>query len=142
MTDGSTAQAVFDHAGLSVSDLERSKAFYGDVIGFTTVEDQFEFPEHNLKGLVLLNDTGTRLELFCREGSQPTGPHHPIESTRLQGWFQFAMTVPDIQATFEAVVAAGATPLLEPTTAPDGFSKVCFVGDPDGNLVEFLQRRS
>lgn len=140
MSDASTAAAVFDHAGVSVSDLERSHAFYADVLGFTTVEDAFEFKEKNLRGLVLVNATGTRVELFCREGSKPSGPHHPIESTSVQGWFQFAMRVPDIRHTYDSVVAAGATPIFEPRTAPDGVSLVAFVGDPDGNLVEFLQR--
>ncbi len=140
MCDASTAQAVFDHAGVSVADLERSHRFYADVLGFTTVEDEFAFAEHDLRGLVLLNATGTRVELFCRKDSEPTGPHHQIESTRKQGWFQLALRVPDIDATFAAVVAAGAAPSLSPTTAPDGFSKVAFVRDPDGNLVEFLQR--
>jgi catechol 2,3-dioxygenase-like lactoylglutathione lyase family enzyme len=141
MSDASTAAAVFDHAGVSVSDLARSRAFYGQVLGFDRVEDEFEFTEHGLRGVVLLNATGTRIELFQKEGSEPTGPHHPIRSASRQGWFQFAMTVPDIHATFAAVVAAGATPMLAPTTAPDGVSLVCFVGDPDGHLVEFLQRR-
>jgi catechol 2,3-dioxygenase-like lactoylglutathione lyase family enzyme len=140
MSDASTAQAVFDHAGVSVADLERSHAFYADVLGFTTVEDQFEFAEHDLRGMVLVNDTGTRVELFCRKGSVPTGPHHQLDSTRTQGWFQFAMRVPDIEGTFAAVVAGGAQPSLAPTTAPDGVSKVAFVLDPDGNLIEFLQR--
>ena len=140
MSDPSTAQAVFDHAGVSVADLERSHAFYADVLGFTTVEDEFEFPEHDLRGMVLVNGNGTRIELFCRQGSEPTGPHHQLDSTRKQGWFQLALRVPDIEATFAAVVAAGAEPSLAPTTAPDGLSQVAFVRDPDGNLVEFLQR--
>ena len=79
-------------------------------------------------------------DLEKSEGSAPTGPHHQIESTRRQGWFQFALAVPDIAGTFAAVVAAGAEPSLAPTTAPDGVSLVAFVRDPDGNLVEFLQR--
>jgi catechol 2,3-dioxygenase-like lactoylglutathione lyase family enzyme len=142
MSDSSTAAAVVDHAGVSVSDLERSHAFYADVLGFTIVDDSFEFAEHDLRGLVLMNATGTRVELFCRKGSTPTGPHHQLDSTRQQGWFQFALRVPDIETTFAAVVAAGAKPSLAPTTAPDGISKVAFVLDPDGNLVEFVQRFS
>lgn len=138
--DASTARAVFDHAGVSVADLERSERFYRDVLGFTTAEDRFAFPEHDLRGLVLVNPQGARVELFERKDSVPTGPHHQIESTRRQGWFQFALAVPDIAGTFAAVVAAGAEPSLAPTTAPDGVSLVAFVRDPDGNLVEFLQR--
>ena len=139
-TDASTARAVIDHAGVSVADLERSERFYRDVLGFTTAEDRFAFPEHDLRGVVLANPQGARVELFERKGSAPTGPHHQIESTRRQGWFQFALAVPDIAGTFAAVVAAGAEPSLAPTTAPDGVSLVAFVRDPDGNLVEFLQR--
>jgi catechol 2,3-dioxygenase-like lactoylglutathione lyase family enzyme len=138
--DASTSRAVIDHVGVSVADLERSERFYRDVLGFTTAEDRFAFPEHDLRGVVLVNARGARVELFERKGSVPTGPHHQIESTRRQGWFQLALAVPDIAGTFAAVVAAGAEPSLAPTTAPDGVSLVAFVRDPDGNLVEFLQR--
>ena len=142
MPDPSTALAVVDHAGVSVADLERSERFWREVLGFEMVEDRFAFPEHDLRGVVLVNVQGARVELFERRDSVPTGPHHQIESTRRQGWFQFALTVPDIQATYAATVKAGATPLLEPSVAPDGISQVAFVGDPDGHLVEFLQRSS
>ena len=118
-----------------------SEPFYRDVLGFDRVEDRFAFAEHQLTGVVLVNPQGARVELFERAGSEPTGPHHQIDSTRRQGWFQFALAVPDLEHTFAAVVAAGAQPSLAPTTAPDGVSLVAFVRDPDGNLVEFLQRR-
>jgi catechol 2,3-dioxygenase-like lactoylglutathione lyase family enzyme len=140
MPDPSTARAVVDHAGVSVADLERSERFWREVLGFEMVEDRFAFPEHDLRGVVLVNVQGARVELFERRDSVPTGPHHQIESTRRQGWFQFALAVPDIEATFAAVTSAGAEPTLPPTTAPDGVSLVAFVRDPDGNLVEFLQR--
>jgi catechol 2,3-dioxygenase-like lactoylglutathione lyase family enzyme len=140
MPDPSTARAVLDHAGVSVADLERSERFYGDVLGFGLVEDRFTFAEHDLRGVVLVNPQGARVELFERKGSLPAGPQHQIESTRRQGWFQFALAVPDLAQTFAAVVAAGAEPSLAPTTAPDGVSLVAFIRDPDGNLVEFLQR--
>ena len=140
MPDPSTALAVVDHAGVSVADLERSERFWREVLGFEMVEDRFAFPEHDLRGVVLVNAQGARVELFERRDSVPTGPHHQIESTRRQGWFQFALAVPDIEATFAAVTSAGAEPTLPPTTAPDGVSLVAFVRDPDGNLVEFLQR--
>jgi catechol 2,3-dioxygenase-like lactoylglutathione lyase family enzyme len=62
MPDASTARAVFDHAGVSVADLERSHRFYAEVLGFDQVEDSFEFAEHELRGLVLTNATGTRVD--------------------------------------------------------------------------------
>jgi catechol 2,3-dioxygenase-like lactoylglutathione lyase family enzyme len=138
--DPSTTRAVIDHAGVSVADLERSERFYREVLGFAIVEDRFAFAEHNLKGVVLSNAQGARVELFERKGSVPTGPHHQIDSALRQGWFQFALAVPDIAQTFAAVVAAGAEASMAPAMAPDGVSLVAFVRDPDGNLVEFLQR--
>jgi lactoylglutathione lyase len=145
MIDPSTAQAVFDHVGLSVSDLEVSRRFYADVFGFDRVEDEFEIPGGGVRGLVVSNANGVRLELFHREGSEPPYPAEtvtpaPGESPRSQGWFQFALTVPDLPAAYAAVVAGGAREVMTPRTAPDGFTQVGFVCDPDGNLVELLQR--
>ena len=114
MPDPSTARAVVDHAGVSVADLERSERFWREVLGFEVVEDRFAFPEHDLRGVVLVNVQGARVELFERRDSVPTGPHHQIESTRRQGWFQFALAVPDIEATFAAVTSAGAEPPCRP----------------------------
>ena len=130
----------FDHAGLSVADLDRSHRFYADVLGFDRVEDEFTLPAHEIRGRVLLNPAGVRIELFERRGSQPVRRGHPTEGALHQGWFQFALATQDIQASFARVVAAGATPLMAPRIAPDGRSWVAFIGDPDGNLVELLQR--
>ena len=138
--DASTAQAVIDHAGVSVADLERSERFSRDVLGFTTAEDRFAFPEHDLRGVVLVNAAGARVELFERKDSVP--PVRITRSNQRGGRAGSSSRWPclDIAGTFAAVVAAGAEPSLAPTTAPDGVSLVAFVRDPDGNLVEFLQR--
>ena len=68
MPDPSTALAVVDHAGVSVADLERSERFWREVLGFEMVEDRFAFPEHDLRGVVLVNVQGARVELFERKG--------------------------------------------------------------------------
>jgi catechol 2,3-dioxygenase-like lactoylglutathione lyase family enzyme len=140
VADPSTAAAVVDHAGVSVADLAVSERFYRELLGFDIVEDRFAFPEHDLKGVVLTNTRGARVELFERLGSQSAGRQHQIESTRRQGWFQFALAVPDIHRSYDALLAAGVQPSLPPSTAPDGVSLVAFLLDPDGNLVELLQR--
>lgn len=67
-------------------------------------------------------------------------PGHPTKSTKQQGWFQLAFRVADLKATFDEVVAGGATAVKLPFTAPDGRSQVAFIGDPDGNLIELIQR--
>ncbi len=130
----------FDHVGLSVADLEASRRFYGEVLGFHTLEEAFELPAHEITGLILLNAQGVRIELFHRKGSKPGRVGHPTEGALTHGYFQFALSVTDIKATFQRVVAAGAKSVLTPRFAPDGRSLFAFIADPDGNLVELLQR--
>ena len=130
----------FDHVGLSVASLEVSRRFYGDVLGFRVEEDSFSLPTYDIEGLILLNAQGVRIELFQRKGSKPGRIGHPTDGALTHGYFQFALAVDDINATFARVVASGATPVLAPRVAPDGRALFAFIADPDGNLVEFLQR--
>lgn len=130
---------VLDHAGTSVADLDRSQTFYSEAFGFE-VEEEFRIPVAPIRGLVLKHPGGARVELFCRDGSEPSPPGHPIDSTQRHGWFQLAFRVEQVDEAFDRVVACGARAVKPPFTAPDGVSRVAFVGDPDGNLIELIER--
>ena len=132
-------QLTLDHAGVSVDDIARSTRFYRDVLGFE-VEEEFQIPGTSVRGAVLVNRGGARVELFHRDDSQRAPAGHPIESTQQQGWFQIAFCVTDVATVFDRVVEAGASPVKEPFVAPDGHTHVAFIGDPDGNLIELIQR--
>lgn len=134
-------QLTLDHAGMSVADLGRSTTFYTDVFGFA-VEEHFAIPNTEIRGAVLIHPSGARIELFHRADSRSRPPGHPIESTIEQGWFQTAFRVENVTEVFGRVVAAGAASVKEPFVAPDGRSKVAFIGDPDGNLIELIQRNA
>jgi lactoylglutathione lyase len=137
--DRAIVDLTLDHAGMSVADLERSAQFYTDVFGFD-VEESFAIPNTAVTGRVLIHPNGARIELFHQIDSEPRPTGHPIVSTLERGWFQVAFRVTDTQAVFAQVVASGATPVKEPFVAPDGRSTVAFVGDPDGHLIELIQR--
>ena len=129
-----------DHVGLSVSSLDRSRKFYAEVLGFSRQEDAFALPAAEIRGLILVNPSGARVELFERLGSTPSPKGHPTDSARCQGLFQFALRVEDVDAVYAQVTAAGAAPVLTPRVAPDGQCRIAFIADPDGNLVELIQR--
>lgn len=134
-------QLSLDHGGASVADLAKSIRFYQQVLEFE-VDEEFQIPGTEVRGAVLSNPGGARVELFHRVASRSSAPGHPIDSTLQQGWFQIAFRVMDLAQAFEQVVAAGATVVKAPFKAPDGRSQVAFVGDPDGNLIELIQRGS
>lgn len=139
-TGATAADMVIDHVGTSVADLARARSFYADLFGFTVIEDEFALPAHGLRGLVLRNGAGARIELFEKAGSTAMRVADPIAGAALHGWFQLALATPDVAGQFARVTAAGATPVKPPFIAPDGRTTVAFVADPDGNLIELIER--
>lgn len=129
-----------DHIGLSVSDLARAADFYGRVFSFTELEERFALPQHGLRGMVLRGATGIRLELFEKAGAKPVRICDPVTAAEGLGWFQIAFRVTDLARQYERVVAAGARAVRPPFIAPDGRTPVAFVADPDGNLIELIER--
>ena len=130
----------FDHVGVSVANLEIAQGFYSNVLGFAILEEVFQLPGHDIRGAVLVNRRGARVELFERKGSRASVKANPIESTLTRGWFQVALAVDDVHRAFEQTVAAGAAVAMSPRRAPDERSWIAFIADPDGNLIELIQR--
>lgn len=130
----------FDHVGVSVGNLEQSHCFYADVLGFSEIEDTFELPAHGVRGMVLLNRSGTRIELFEHKDSRIFRGGDPIADIALRGWFQLALAVSDIHTVYAHAVATGARAVKAPFVAPDNRTVVAFVADMDNNLIELVQR--
>ncbi len=131
---------ALDHAGLSVADLAASAAFYGAAFGFA-VELEFDLPD-GIRGAMLRLESGGRLELFERPGSVP-GPRAdgPLMALATHGYGHVAVSAPDIGALFDRAVAAGARERLAPRPSPEPGVRFAFLADPEGNLVELVERR-
>jgi lactoylglutathione lyase len=130
---------LIDHVGLSVGSVESAAAFYGEAFGFEH-EFAFDLPG-GIHGLMLLHPSGARLELFEHpEGEGGLQGAAPIESLRTRGYGHFAWGTDDIEAVYERALLAGASSLVEPSQSPEPGVKFAFVADPEGNLVELLER--
>lgn len=130
----------FDHVGLSVADLDASAAFFAAAFGFEA-EFPFALDPHPIRGLMLRHPSGYRLELFAHSGSAP-GSHaaSPIEALATRGYGHFALTAADIEPVFRAALAAGATAVREPGPSPEPGVRFAFLADPEGNLIELVER--
>ncbi len=119
---------------LAVRDVDRSLAFYRDLIGFD-VEATYDDPPY-----VTLTLAGTRLSLAeqghpadDRPGVTMTAPDDPSEANVV-----LVVEVADAKAKHAELHANGARFLAEPYQPPWGGCRF-FCVDPDGYLVEIEQ---
>jgi catechol 2,3-dioxygenase-like lactoylglutathione lyase family enzyme len=104
----------FSHLGVTVSNLDISVAFYTQVLGFTRL---FEDRENGWTRIGLgIGDI--QLELFSPRppatSDSEVDPFYPKELGRPK----VALTVDDVEGTYERLVAAGVTPLCSVVTTP------------------------
>ncbi|MBO6901808.1 MAG: VOC family protein [Rhizobiaceae bacterium] len=119
------------HIALKVADITRSLAFYRDRLGFEEMM-RLDNDDGSL-WLVYLRITDTQfLELFpggegdCSPGEERTAVNH------------FCLETANIEATAKALRAAGIPLTVEPKMGLDG-NMQCWIADPDGNRIEFMQ---
>lgn len=132
---------VLDHVGLSVGDLDAQTEWYARALGLVPLEPG-GIPAVELRVVFLVDpDEGWAIELLHRPGSQPkpratSAPEHVLS----QGYGHICLRVTDVDATYAALIAAGATSILEPAESPVSGVRMAFVADPEGNLIEMLDR--
>ena len=142
-----------NHTGLQVRDIERSIAFYRDLIGLDLlaqresradyVADIVGYPGAVLQMAWLRHPSGGPIvELL--QYVEPAGT--PIDTaTPNPGTAHLCFTVPDIHATFERLKAAGVTFRSEvPVAITHGVNQggyAVYFSDPDGIALELLQPR-
>ncbi|MEX0953691.1 MAG: VOC family protein [Rhizobiaceae bacterium] len=119
------------HVALKVADIGRSLAFYRDRLGF---EEMMHLDrEDGSLWLVYLRVTDTQfLELFPGgEGDLAPGPDRTAVN-------HFCLETDDLDATANALRAAGVPLTVEPKMGLDG-NRQCWIADPDGNRIEFME---
>lgn len=123
------------HTMLRVADLERSIAFYQEVMGMQLLR-RSENPEYRYSLAFLGYDGGNpgqaELELTYNWDT------HQYEMGTAYG--HIAIGVPDAYAACEKIRAAGGQITREPGPVKGGSTVIAFVTDPDGYKVELIQR--
>jgi catechol 2,3-dioxygenase-like lactoylglutathione lyase family enzyme len=136
---------VMNHLGQCVSDLDRSRTFYEQALGFTfwRLLELDDSPSDRL--LRLKPPLGFRacylkqgpfvLELLHFAGGGAASPPYRERAMNDIGLTHISLSVDDIPATCALVEQYGGEVLRD--TVIDG-SGSCFVRDPDGQLIELL----
>lgn len=118
----------FMAVGIEVTDLERSTAFYVELLGFE-VQQRIRL-EHVAEHILVLPGASTALALMTHaDGSYALHPRPPVK---------VVVTVADIEAALTELRTAGHPIDREPMAFP-GFGLIAFSRDPDGYAIELIQ---
>mgnify|MGYP000179837830 CR=1 FL=1 len=129
-----------DHVGLNVADLPAAVRWYREAFGFE-VDLEGRVDAIELDFVMLRDADGGRLELLHRPGSAPgLRAADPAEAALSEGFGHVAFDVGGLDGVFARVVAMGAREVMAPRPSPEPGIRMAFVADPEGNLVELLER--
>ena len=136
-----TPSRRLDHVGLNVADLAAAEAWYVAAFGYVR-ELTLRIDPVDLDIVMLIHPgRGDRLELLHRKGSRPgLKPADPAEAALSEAFGHIAFDVADLDEHVERLVALGARPVMTPRPSPEPGVRMAFVADPEGNLVELLDR--
>jgi catechol 2,3-dioxygenase-like lactoylglutathione lyase family enzyme len=140
----------FFHAGITVSDMERSLPFYRDGLGlelFWDVERDSDLvrtvvgvPFTTMRNVFLRLPQGGFIELLEYRGVTPVP--RPPGSAADPGTGHLCLEVRNIDDVVRRLLDLGGRSVSEVQTVPDGpraNSRLVYVADPDGWLLELYQ---
>lgn len=130
-----------DHVGLSVADINAQAKWYSEALGLR-VSTPFEIAPIELRGVFLVGQNGLAIELLQRKGSQPgLQAANPAEALLTQGYGHICLRIEDVDTMHAQLLAAGASERMAPQQSPEAGVRMAFVADPEGNLIELLDRK-
>ena len=140
-----------DHTGITVSNLDRSLAFWRDVLGFELSHTAHQTGElareitgvagAEIKLAVVKAPGGHKIELL--EYLAPSERKRHVLWPCDVGSVHVALIVDDLDAILSVINASGWKAAGEPQTlqsGPNAGKRVVYVRDPDGTTIEFMQQ--
>jgi len=143
-----------DHTGITVSNLERSLAFWRDVLGFELSHTAHQTGEMateitgveggELRLAVVKTPGGHKIELLEYRAPLDRKKHVDLMPCDI-GHVHVALIVDDLDVILGAIKksgwkAAGKPQMLK--SGPNAGKQVVYVRDPDGTTIEFMQAKS
>ena len=126
--------AQIDHVGIRVTDRNVAQDFYMR-LGFRLDPDE-ESPQGRSCGLI--NDAGARINLIYNGRTPPQSKNVLLDvPDKWPGYTHAAFIVDDIDQLVSWLTNRGIEITEGPSIFGHGRRKVCFIRDPDGNVIEF-----
>ena len=121
------------HTMLRVGDLERSKAFYTEVMGMKLLREM-KIPAGRFT-LAFVGYGGEKNSTVLELTHNWDTDHYDLG----EGYGHIAVGVDDVYATCDAIRERGGKIIREPGPMKGGTAVLAFVEDPDGYKIEILE---
>ena len=146
-----TPPSAVSHIAICVRDLDRSLAFYRDLLGCEVVKDEVQDTRTGGLPHVYKDRHSRRRVVHLRYGAGAAAPvlvftAHPDETVSGEpimldqiGISHISFTVPDVEAATRRLIDRGVATCgpVDAFKSADGRIRTVFVRDPDGILVQF-----
>lgn len=134
------------HVAMAVENLEESKAFYRDLLGFEIEWEKENYTNEQFAKVVGLKDAtahvvmlkgyNTCIELFHYHS--PEGKKMPSKRQCDFGLTHFGFVVEDIENLYNVLLANGVTFNCPPQITRPG-ACLTYMKDPEGNVIELVE---
>lgn len=138
--------STLSHVGICVSDLDRSRRFYAEVLGFqigacltcgTECADLVDLQDELAFECQFMMKNGALFELIHYREPGHVGPNTARPHNQL-GMTHLSFRVPDIDAVAQKIAEYGGA-ILETTRTDHDYGRIIFCTDPDGTKIELMQ---
>ena len=119
------------HVAIIVSDLDKTKDFYVNKLGFQVIREEHRVPQNDVKMELQLENC--MLEIFVKK--DPTENHGKPTRT---GLWHLCFHAPDLDKTIAELNALGIATDPIMINASNG-RRICFFYDPDGLPLELAE---
>jgi glyoxylase I family protein len=127
--------------GVNVADLDAAERWYCAAFAMRP-ELRLRVDPIDLDIAMLIDDEhGFRIELLHRRGlAAGARPADPAAAALVPGFSHVAFDVRDLDGEHARLVAHGAREVMTPRPSPEPGVRMSYLADPDGNLVELVER--
>jgi len=135
------------HVGVVVKDMEKALYFYRDLLGFKIVKKMQESGNYIDAVCGVKNISVTTVKLSADDNNliellyfnSPLSKNNKARGLTDTGFSHISCTVENIEAIYERLSKAGIRFNSPPQVSSDGYAKVAFCLDPEGNFIELVE---
>lgn len=139
------------HVGIYVDNLEHMKNFYCNNFGFiekvheveegTYIDTILGLNHAKIELYKLVSPCGEMIELlrYAQDFKQRNSTNEYIWR---KGQSHIAITVDNVERYYKSLYSQTCSFISVPCISPNGYAKVCFCRDPEGNFIELVEELS